>query len=189
MLPALLIKKIQTFTIIDVRSPSEYLKGHIPTAQNVPLFSDQERKIIGTIYKEQGKSCAIEKGLSFVNLPDLLQRIKETVTKPIILYCARGGMRSSSVEWLLKLLDYDVQTLRGGYKIFRQWVREQFQKEHKIKIIGGYTGTGKTEVIKQLKNAIDLEALANHKGSVFGGFEKTQPSQEHFENLMALSLF
>ncbi len=189
MNPDLLIKDIHDYTIIDVRSPLEYLKGHIPTSINIPLFSDDERKIVGTIYKQQGKKAAIEKGLSFVSLPHLVQQFKLLPESPIVLYCARGGMRSSSVAWLLKLLDYDLRTLQGGYKSFRGWVINQFKKEYKLKLIGGCTGVGKTEIIKQLKNSIDLEALANHKGSVFGGFEKKQPTQEHFENLLAMALF
>lgn len=188
MNPDLLIKNIHDYTIVDVRSPSEYLKGHIPTSINIPLFSDEERKIIGTIYKQQGKTEAIEKGLGFVNLSHLATQFK-SIAKPIAVYCARGGMRSSSVAWLLSLLDYDVRTLKGGYKIFRRWVIDQFKKEYRLKLIGGCTGVGKTEIIKHLNNSIDLEALANHKGSVFGGFEKNQPTQEHFENLLALDLF
>ena len=189
MNPDLLIKNINDYSIIDVRSPSEYLKGHIPTSINIPLFSDEERKIIGTIYKQQGKGAAIEKGLGFVNLPRIVSQFKEALSKPIVLYCARGGMRSASVAWLLGLFDYDVRILKGGYKIFRRWVIDQFKRQYRLKIIGGYTGVGKTDIIKRLNNSIDLEDLANHKGSVFGGFEKSQPTQEHFENLLAFSLF
>lgn len=184
----LLIKKINDYTIIDVRSPEEYRKGHIPTAINVPLFSDEERKIIGTIYKSDGKQKAIEKGLTFVNMPQLINEVK-SMQKPFVVYCARGGMRSSSVTWLLKLLDYEVLTLKGGYKFFRRWVIGQFKKKFNLRIIGGFTGVGKTEIIQQINNSIDLEALANHRGSVFGSFEKKQPTQEQFENLLAISLF
>ncbi|MFA6118629.1 MAG: tRNA 2-selenouridine(34) synthase MnmH [Parachlamydiales bacterium] len=189
MNPDLLIKNFHDYTIVDVRSPFEYSKGHIPTSINIPLFSDEERKIIGTTYKQQGKKEAIEKGLGFVNLPKLIEQFKPIVGKPLVIYCARGGMRSYSVAWLLRLFDYDIQILKGGYKSFRGWAILQFKKEYNLKVIGGFTGIGKTEIIKQLNNSIDLEDLANHKGSVFGGFEKKQPTQEHFENLLAFSLF
>jgi tRNA 2-selenouridine synthase len=189
MNPDLLIKSIQDYTIIDVRSPSEYLKGHIPTAINIPLFSDEERKIIGTIYKQQGKREAIEKGLDFLNLLNFAKQFELFLGKPIVLYCARGGMRSSFVAWLLSLLDYKVSTLKGGYKVFRRWVIGQFKKTYKLKIVGGYTGIGKTDIIKLLKNSVDLENLAGHKGSAFGGFDKKQTTQEHFENLLAFALF
>lgn len=185
----LLIKNINDHTIVDVRSPSEYLKGHIPNSLNIPLFSDEERKIIGTIYKQVGKKEAIEKGLEFVKMLSIVNQFKPLLKKPVAIYCARGGMRSFSVSWLLNLFGCNVQTLKGGYKFFRRWVLEQFKKKYQLKIIGGYTGVGKTEVIQSLESSIDLEALASHKGSVFGGFEKKQPTQEHFENLLALELF
>lgn len=183
-----LIRKIEQFTLIDVRSPSEFLKGHIPTAINIPLFSDEERKIIGTTYKKLGKRAAIEEGLSFVDLKKLINQIKN-IDKPLLLYCARGGMRSSSVSWLFKLLEYDVTTIVGGYKSFRGWVLEQFQKKYDLIVIGGQTGVGKTEILHSLKSSLDLEKLANHKGSAFGEFDKIQPSQEQFENELAFSLF
>lgn len=187
--PDFLVQNTYDYTIIDVRSPSEYLKGHIPSAINIPLFSDEERKIIGTSYKREGRKYAIEKGLSFLNLYHFAKNFEPFVDKQIVLYCARGGMRSSSVAWLLSLLDYKIHTLKGGYKIFRKWVNDQFKKTYKLKLLGGCTGVGKTAIIKTLKNSIDLEGLANHKGSVFGGLDKKQPSQEHFENLLAMALF
>lgn len=184
-----LIKNIQDYTVVDVRSPSEYLQGHIPSSINIPLFSDEERKIVGTIYKQEGKQLAIDKALNFVNMPQLSLKFKSLPNKPLVVYCARGGMRSASVGWFLGLLDYKVDILKGGYKLFRRWVNDQLKKKYNLRVIGGHTGVGKTEVIKHLPNSIDLEGLANHKGSVFGGFEKKQPSQEHFENLLAHSLF
>ena len=187
--PSVLIQNIKDYVIIDVRSPSEYLNGHIPFAINVPLFSDEERKIIGTIYKQEGKKQAIEKGLSFLNLVNFVKQFEPYHDRPIVVHCARGGMRSASVGWLLNLFDYKVNILKGGYKIFRRWVIDQFRKRYKLKVIGGYTGVGKTEIIKLLKNSVNLEALANHKGSAFGGFDGNQPTQEHFENLLAFTLF
>jgi tRNA 2-selenouridine synthase len=185
----LLINNLNDYIIVDVRSPSEYLKGHIPSSINIPLFSDEERKIIGTIYKQEGKRAAIEQGFNLVNLPSLVKKFKSFPNKPLVIYCARGGMRSASVGWLLALLDYNISILKGGYKNFRNWVIDQFKKPYKLKIIGGNTCVGKTDIIKLSSNSIDLEELANHRGSVFGGFDKKQPTQEHFENLLALSLF
>ena len=113
--------------------------------------------------------------------------------KKVYIHCWRGGMRSAAVAWLLDLYGFEVILLKGGYKAFRNWVLEQFEKEYAFKIIGGYTGSGKTLMLRELQNkgnnVIDLEGLANHKGSAFGGIgEKEQPSQEMFENLLALQL-
>lgn len=184
-----LAQNIRAYTVIDVRSPSEYLHGHIPFSKNIFLFSDEERKIIGTIYKKEGKEAAIKKGLGFVQLSSLVEQFSHIRKEKIVLYCARGGMRSSSILWLLQLLGYDVCTLEGGYKSFRKWVLLQFTKKYQLQLIGGFTGVGKTKILKNLDNSIDLEFLANHMGSVFGGFDKTQPTQEHFENLLAFSLY
>jgi len=98
-------------------------------------------------------------------------------------------MRSSSIAWLLELMGHKVLVLKGGYKTFRRWAIDKFKKNYDLMIIGGYTCVGKTEIIKSLTDAIDLESLANHNGSVFGGLKKTQPTQEHFENLLAVQLF
>ena len=114
--------------------------------------------------------------------------------KGILVHCWRGGMRSGAVAWLLDMYGFKVYTLAGGYKAFRNWTLQQFDKDYKLKILCGYTGSGKTLVIHELKQknipVIDLENLANHKGSAFGAIgEKAQPSQEMFENLLALQLF
>ncbi len=191
------------YPIFDVRSPSEYSHAHIPEAFSLPLFSNEERKRVGTAYKQESKQKAIKIGLKYfgTNMVQLIEQV-ETILKNlpangspdiILVHCWRGGMRSAGVAWLLDLYGYKVYTLAGGYKMYRTWVLEQFNKSYPIEIVGGYTGSGKTEVLKELKHrgqqVIDLEALANHKGSAFGNMgEPEQPTQEHFENLLAKEL-
>ncbi len=193
-------------SIIDVRSPGEYAQAHMPGAYSLPLFNDEERKTVGTAYKQQSREHAIKLGLDFFG-PKMRQMVEEVestnrkysghkpvISKPIFIHCWRGGMRSGAVSWLLNLYGFDVFLLDGGYKAYRNWVLEQFEKSYDIKIVGGYTGSGKTPIMQQLqKNGeriIDLEALANHKGSAFGAFgQPPQPRQEMFENLLAMALF
>jgi tRNA 2-selenouridine synthase len=187
------------FPVVDVRSPGEYKHAHIPGAFSLPLFSDEERKIVGTAYKQQSKQHAIKLGLDFFGKKtvQMLEEVETLVlgkSKNVLVHCWRGGMRSASVAWLLNLYGFKVYTLTGGYKTFRNWCLEQFQKDYSFKILGGYTGSGKTEILKCLQHKgeqiIDLEALAQHKGSAFGNLgELEQPSQEMFENKLALKLF
>jgi tRNA 2-selenouridine synthase len=194
--------------ILDVRSPSEYGHAHIPDAVSFPLFSDEERAIVGTLYKQTGREAAVEKGLEFfgprlnIYLRDAAQIIKQrkvervegTKQSTLLVHCWRGGMRSAGIAWLLDLYGYEVLTLRGGYKAYRQWVLAQFEKDWNVRCIGGYTGSGKTELLGNMGNlgchVIDLEHLARHKGSAFGGIGQTdrQPTQEMFENRLAKDL-
>ena len=194
-----------THPIIDVRSPGEYHHAHIPHAYSLPLFTDEERKIVGTAYKQQGKQIAIKKGLDFFGVKmksmveeaeRLIEQHNEETSKSntIIVHCWRGGMRSAGVAWLLDLYGFDVYVLVGGYKAFRNWILQQFEQPYQMKVLGGYTGSGKTPLLQALQTlgekTIDLEALAHHKGSAFGGIgQPTQPSQEMFENKLALSLY
>ena len=179
--------------IIDVRSPKEYLQGHIPNSVNVPLFSDEERHIVGLTYKQKGQKEAIEEGVKIVGpkLFSFLQQIKTLKGAPLRVYCFRGGMRSYFVSWFLSFLGMKVIQLKGGYKFFRRFVLRTVEAPPQFIVLAGLTGSGKTKILKTLKNegepVVDLEALANHKGSAFGLDEKScQPSCEHFENLMAL---
>ena len=188
--------------VIDVRSPGEYGHAHIPGAHNLPLFSDEERKTVGTAYKQQSREEAIKIGLDYfgVKMKGMVEQAEKfdfsgqsSVGKTILLYCWRGGMRSAGLAWLFDLYGFKVYTLVGGYKSYRRWVLAQFEKPCHFQIIGGYTGSGKTLVLQELgkqgKTIIDLEALANHKGSAFGALgEQPQPKQEMFENLLANSL-
>lgn len=186
--------------VIDVRSPGEYAQAHIPDAFNLPLFADEERKIVGTAYKQQSREAAIKIGLDFfgVKMRAMVEQVERLIVdrgslaeKHVLIHCWRGGMRSAAVAWLLDLYGYKIYTLAGGYKKYRQWVLAQFEKGYSFNIIGGYTGSGKTLLIRQLineqKNVIDLEAIANHKGSAFGAVGQ-QPRQEMFENILALEL-
>jgi len=200
--------------VIDVRSPKEYEHAHIPGALNVPIFDNEERKIIGTIYKQQSRELAIKKGLELFGpkMRAIVEKVEEISNskyqipnsnahpetanlKPeIYLYCWRGGMRSGAMAWLLQLYGFNVHLLAGGYKSYRRWALEQLTLPHRLKILGGFTGSGKTEVLKQLQaegaSVIDLEALAGHKGSAFGNMEQLpQPSQEMFDNLLADALY
>jgi len=195
----------KTLPILDVRSPGEYLHAHIPGAYSLPLFTDEERKQVGTAYKQQSREAAIKIGLDFFGpkmsamVEEAESYIKKAKVPPsggrggFLVHCWRGGMRSAGVAWLLDLYGFKVYTLVGGYKNYRQWARLQFEKQYHFNILGGYTGSGKTLVLHELKRlgkpVIDLEGLANHKGSAFGAFgEKPQPTQEMFENLLAADL-
>jgi len=199
------LKLSAQFHVFDVRSPGEYLHAQIPGAISLPLFTDEERKRVGTLYKEQGRQRAIKEGLDFFGpkMRDMVEQVEAATgkdrsdnkqySKTILVHCWRGGMRSAAVAWLLDLYGFDVYTLVGGYKAYRHWVIAHFEKEYDFSLIGGYTGSGKTGILHELnkKNypVIDLEALAGHKGSAFGGIGlPPQPSQEMFENLLAIAL-
>lgn len=183
--------------ILDVRTPAEFEKGNIPGAYNLPLFTNEERAIVGTIYKQQGRQPAILKGLELVG-PKMKGLVEGTQAvsadnKTILMHCWRGGMRSSSVAWLLELYGYKVYTLKGGYKFFRRYVLSACDEKRNYIILGGRTGSGKTLVLKKLselgEQVIDLEKLAHHKGSSFGSIgEEKPPTQEQFENCLALEL-
>jgi len=178
--------------VLDVRSPAEYLLGHLPGALSLPLFTDAERAKVGTIYKQVSPEKAVEAGLEIVGpkLNVYISAARRLVGKqPILLYCWRGGQRSASMAWLLDLAGFDVAVLRGGYKSWRRAIDELFQVDWNFRVVGGKTGSGKTDLLHALAAAgeqiIDLEALALHRGSSFGGMEMgCQPSTEHFANLL-----
>jgi tRNA 2-selenouridine synthase len=183
----------QSTPIIDVRSPGEYAHGHIPRARSLPLFSNEERAVVGTLYKQAGRDAAVLEGLRIVG-PKLATIVEEArALAPdgrIRVHCWRGGERSGSVAWLLDKAGFvEVMTLRKGYKAFRQLVLESFSAPINVLVLGGYTGTGKTELLGHLRalgeQVVDLEGLAHHKGSSFGALgEEPQPTTEHFENLL-----
>jgi tRNA 2-selenouridine synthase len=195
-----------TGIVIDVRSPSEFEHAHIQHAFSLPLFNDEERALVGTTYKQKSREDAIKIGLPLFGnkmLPMIelvekwvgdFKKKNKTENVSIYVHCWRGGMRSAAVAWLLDLYGFKVHQLIGGYKAYRNWVLAQFKKNYTLKVIGGYTGSGKTEILKELDkqrfSVIDLEGLAHHKGSAFGAMgQEKQPSQEMFENILARALF
>lgn len=183
--------------VLDVRSPSEYAHAHLPGAHTFPLFTDEERSAIGTAYKQQSRQTAIRMGLEPFgrNLVKMVDAAEKLIPgNEVVVHCWRGGMRSAAVAWLLDLYGYKVSVLAGGYKAFRQWALQQFVQPYPLGIVGGYTGSNKTGLLHQLRQAgeytVDLEALARHKGSAFGNLDRElQPSQEQFENEFALALY
>ena len=214
---------------LDVRSPGEFAKGHIPGAVNVPLFDDEERAVVGTRYKNHGRDSAVQVGMTAVAKKGLDRFTEAAGHEDVCVYCWRGGLRSGAVAWLLRrrCSKNNVAVLQGGYKAFRNWARETWSapsppekklqeddyfpmeecrdtglgknmvendvatsaRDTNLVVIGGRTGVGKTRVLKALEamgeQVIDLEGLAVHRGSAFG-FVSTQPSNEHFENMLAI---
>lgn len=194
--------------VLDVRSPAEYNHAHLPGAVSLPLFTDEERKVVGTAYKQQSRQTAIKIGLDYFGpkMRPMVEQVEhllaqkrsqaisdQTPSNQLYVYCWRGGMRSSAVAWLLNLYGFKVFVLSGGYKAFRNWAIKTNAYPYRLQLIGGYTGSGKTALLQELQKrgelVLDLEALANHKGSAFGNIGlPPQPSQEMFENLLALQL-
>ena len=175
--------------MIDLRSPSEYAQGHIPTAINVPIFTDEERAIVGTAYKKQGQEVAIQLGHQFFD-PKVKNLIK-ILPNPCVCYCWRGGLRSQKFAEAIRKENFEVHTLKGGYKSFRRGALDFLEKHpFQFRVIGGMTGAGKTEKLHELQSQgeqiLDLEGLANHRGSSFGSLgQPPQPTQEQFENEIA----
>ncbi|MEG1499272.1 MAG: tRNA 2-selenouridine(34) synthase MnmH [Bacteroidales bacterium] len=184
---------------VDVRTPAEFEQGHIFGAVNLPLFSNEERVEVGTIYARCGKEAAVEKGLQLLGprLSILLQQGKKIAQNgKLCLYCWRGGMRSSSMAWLFSLIDMKVEVFPGGYKAYRQEFSDLLKYPWKFIVLAGPTACGKTDILHALadkgEQVLDLEGLARHKGSVFGGLDfKEQPNNETMANLLhhALSGF
>jgi len=179
--------------LLDVRSPGEYTHGHIPDAISYPLFSDDERAQVGTCYKQAGREPAVELGFDLVGpkLGNMIRQAKAIAPEQVVrVHCWRGGMRSGSVAWALDTAGFQVATLEGGYKAFRRRVRQIVCAPRPIIVLGGMTGTGKTQILHALRDrgeqVLDLEGLANHRGSSFGSLDMPpQPSTEQFENLIA----
>lgn len=174
--------------IIDVRSAEEYLAGSIPGALNIPLFDADERSVIGTLYRHGGQEQAVDKGFSYAQkkLTELFSAFHPFRSQDITVFCARGGMRSRSVVNLLMQSGYKAFQLQGGYKKYRHDVLaclDNFQP--KLIVIHGLTGTGKTRILQQLTPAIDLEDLAGHRSSLFGGLDKEPSNQRTFESGLA----
>jgi tRNA 2-selenouridine synthase len=184
------IEKSKGELIIDVRAPIEFFKGHLPNAVNIPLFEDSERAEIGTLYKQQGKETAVTRGLEIVSpkMVAFVNQVKSlSANRKVFVYCFRGGMRSNSFAWLMNTSGVEASILNGGYKAFRNYVLGYFEQDIKMVLLGGKTGSGKTDVLTQLGllqlQTIDLEKLAHHKGSAFGAInERRQNPQQVFEH-------
>jgi tRNA 2-selenouridine synthase len=180
----------ESIPVIDVRSHSEYQSGHIPGAINIPLFNDREREAVGIKYKREGRIPAILEGLklsSSMMTCKLSQAISEAREGKLLVHCWRGGMRSEAMAWLFSLGEIRTEILEGGYKSYRKYLLERLSERRRMIVLGGLTGSSKTYLLRYLrsvgKQMIDLEGLANHKGSAFGALgELPQPSTEQFAN-------
>ena len=188
--PPQFLNKVKQFPVIDVRSPGEFAQGHLPGACNIPLFTDAERAVVGTLYVQSGREDAIQKGLDFgLSKTGWYLKTLRKIAVPgnILLHCWRGGLRSAMMAEVFNKAGYDVELLNGGYKAYRRFIRESLSAKANIVVLGGFTGSGKTDLLHAIKEkgeqVIDLEGLASHKGSVFGALgQPPQPSNEQFEN-------
>jgi len=182
--------------VIDVRSSSEFEQGHIPGAINVPLLNNDQRREVGILYKKEGREAAVQKGFELAgpSFHEIIQEIKKlSAGSKCFLYCWRGGMRSEIVQWMVNISGIPAIRLEGGYKAFRTWVLEMLEQPINLIVLGGKTGSGKTEILHQLRKkkeqVIDLEGLASHKGSAFGSLgQLPQPTNQMFENLIAVNI-
>jgi tRNA 2-selenouridine synthase len=185
--------KLENAVFIDTRSPAEYQDDHIIGAINLPILDDQERHEVGLMYKQISQELAIEKGLEFYSkkIPNIVKVIQPHKDKTIVVYCARGGMRSGIIVSLLESIGMKVYQIEGGYKLFRNYLLEQlnnFKIKPKVYVLHGLTCTGKTELLDKLENVIDLEGLAQHRGSLYGAIGLKPNSQKKFENLLLAKL-
>ena len=185
------IKKTNT-QWVDVRSPREYEKGHFANAINLPIFNNKQFSNLGVVYKNEGQDKAIELGQEYASSRSsaIIKKLSELRSKDIILYCARGGMRSEGMHILLNNRGFNVNRIHRGYKSIREHMLNSFKMQKKLIILGGNTGSGKTTILNKMKSKglsiIDLEKIANHRGSTFGnlGLSK-QVTQQQFENNLA----
>lgn len=190
--PSSFLQTAEHSVLLDVRSPGEFAKGHLPKAISFPLFSDEERAIIGTAYKQQGKDMAVKMGLDMIGprMAKMVEKAEELSSgTPIALYCWRGGMRSNSVAWLLRKAGMQVEVLEGGYKAYRTFLSDALIHKGNLLVLGGYTGSAKTHILHLMRTkgaqVLDIEGIAKHKGSAFGNlYEDEQPETEQFINLL-----
>lgn len=188
--PDVFLEKARHRPILDVRSPAEYAAGHIPGAHSSALFENWERAQVGTTYKQIGSYEALLVGLELVGpkMRTLVEQAYQVAPdKEVLVHCWRGGMRSESVAWLLTMAGFTAHTLAGGYKAYRNHALSSFREAPELLVLGGATGSGKTAILHALQEmgeqVIDLEALAHHRGSAFGGIgQGKQPTTEQFQN-------
>lgn len=178
--------------LIDVRSPGEFGEFTIPGSDNIPLFNDEERSEIGTLYKQVSIQAAKDRGLEIVSakLPAFIKQF-EQISERKAVYCWRGGMRSKTTATVLSLMGIRVYRLVGGIRAYRRWVLDEleaFQLHPRFVVINGYTGSGKTQILRMLADrgypVIDLEAMAQHRGSIFGQIGLKPHNQKTFESLL-----
>ncbi|MFP4698354.1 MAG: tRNA 2-selenouridine(34) synthase MnmH [Eubacteriales bacterium] len=188
---------VEEIPLIDVRAPIEYEKGAFINAINLPLMNDKERHLVGICYKEKGNEEAIKLGHELVSGKIKKERINSWIDylekcPDSIIYCFRGGLRSKiTQQWITEVTGKEIERLEGGYKAFRNYLLTQLQPSYQKStpiLLSGSTGAGKTIMLKKLKNAIDLEGIANHRGSSFGNKITPQPTQINFENNLAYAL-
>lgn len=186
------LKNNNELTIIDVRSPSEYKEATIPGSLNIPFFNDEERAEVGTIYKQVNPQAAKERGLEIVSakLPSFIKEFAQIDGKKAV-FCWRGGMRSKTSATVLSLMGIKAFRLNGGYRSYRNWVVETLKTleiKPKSYVLNGYTGSGKTLILRRLKEqgypVIDLEGMANHRGSIFGQIGLEPNNQKKFDALL-----
>ena len=182
--------------LLDVRAPVEFDKGAFVNATNISILTDKERELVGTRYKKQGNEAAVALAEELIQQTGKQERVQKwqeyLKTMPnALLYCFRGGQRSGITQTWLEEAGINITRLKGGYKAFRSYLMEEslrITQEANIIIIGGRTGSGKTILLNEFDNMLDLEKLANHRGSTFGGFAQKQPAQINFENNLAYKL-
>lgn len=187
--------------LIDVRAPVEFVQGAFSSSTNLPLMNDDERQKVGLCYKQKGNAAAVELGHQLVNQQTREPRVESWIefmdaNPSALLYCFRGGMRSKIAQQWLTDSGREIIRLKGGYKAFRRYlidfidaVPAEFEKARiEPVVLAGRTGSGKTLVIHQVQNSIDLEGLAHHRGSAFGRHATPQPTQINFENSLAMDL-
>ena len=186
------LKLSAQFPVIDVRSPAEFERGHIPGAVNIPLFTDKEREEVGITFRKTGRLKAVLKGMELIG-PQAASKLVNALTlaegRKLLVYCWRGGMRSEAMDWLFSTGGIATEVLHGGYKAYRNHILQSLSERRKMVVLGGFTGSGKTDILKYLGKAgetvIDLERLANHRGSAFGSLgQESQHTSEHFANLL-----
>ncbi|MFD1927795.1 tRNA 2-selenouridine(34) synthase MnmH [Sporosarcina siberiensis] len=179
-------------TLVDVRSPREFKESTIPGSINIPVFNDEERAEVGTIYKQVGADEAKVRGLEIFSekLPTFIATFNKIKT-PITVFCWRGGMRSKTAATVLDLMGIHAKRLNGGIRSYRQWVVHELEDKKflpKLVVLNGYTGSGKTIILKKLYEegypVIDLEGMAGHRGSIFGQIGLEPSNQKKFDSLL-----